>query len=157
MNFFAPILEPVFRIIDKIIPDAKQAAEAKQTLFNSVQQGQTQELQELAKVVVAEAQGSSWLQRNWRPLIMMEFGAIIFNNYIFSPLLVGFGLKMVTLPIPPEMWTLMDLGLSGYIVSRGVEKTVKYLKNSTANLTDTHIENIAERVGKYLKGFKPQS
>jgi hypothetical protein len=32
------------------------------------------------------------------------------------------------LEIPPDMWDLLKIGLGGYVVSRGVEKTMKEYK-----------------------------
>lgn len=70
-------------------------------------------------VIVAEAQGESWLQRNWRPTLMLTFGYIIAHNHIFAPM---FGLAY--LEIPEKMWTLLSLGIGGYIVGRSGEKVV---------------------------------
>lgn len=75
------------------------------------------EMQE--KVIVAEAQGGSWMQRNWRPLIMLSFGYIIFHNYVLAPL---FGIPSVI--IVPDMWQLLKLGITGYVAGRSLEKIV---------------------------------
>jgi hypothetical protein len=76
-----------------------------------------------SQVIIAEAQGESWLQRNWRPLLMCTFGVIIANNYIIAPyigLFMGPEYKMV-LEIPPNMWGLLKIGVGGYIVGRSAE------------------------------------
>ena len=41
-------------------------------------------------------------------------------NYIVHP---WFGLRM--LPLPPDMWELLKIGVGGYVVGRSVEKGVK--------------------------------
>jgi hypothetical protein len=83
-------------------------------------QVKVQELQ--SKIIIAEAQGKSWLQRNWRPLLMAEFGIIIGNNYIISPWLkILFGWNVI-MDIPPDMWGLLKIGVGGYIVGRTGEK-----------------------------------
>lgn len=75
-------------------------------------------------IIVAEAQGESWLQRNWRPLIMSMFGFIIANNYILNPYISAmFGVDIV-LEIPPDMWELLKIGIGGYIVGRSAEKGI---------------------------------
>lgn len=75
-------------------------------------------------VVVAEANSASWLARNWRPLIMLTFGAILANNYIIVPWLLALGVDTVAvLEIPDGMWTLLTVGLGGYVVGRTIEKT----------------------------------
>ena len=58
-----------------------------------------------ASVIIAEAKGQSWLQRNWRPLLMAMFGVIIANNYIFFPYVeLFFGKEYaVEMTIPENM------------------------------------------------------
>jgi len=75
-------------------------------------------------IIVAEAKGESWLQRNWRPLIMSIFGVIIANNYILNPYLSAmFGIDIV-LDLPPDMWDLLKIGIGGYITGRTAEKGI---------------------------------
>lgn len=75
-----------------------------------------------ASIIKAEAQGASWLQRNWRPVLMISIVAIVVNNYIIYPYLVLFGLPATPLELPEELFTLMQIGVGGYIVGRSAEK-----------------------------------
>lgn len=75
-----------------------------------------------SNVVIAEAQGQSWLQRNWRPLLMLTIITIVANNYILAPYLSIWTDKVKVLDLPERLWGLMEIGVGGYIVSRGVEK-----------------------------------
>jgi len=79
-------------------------------------------------IIQAEAQSASWLTRSWRPIMMMMFGFIIFNNYILHPYLSLIWKLAPLLPVPPELWTIITVGMSGYIVTRGLEKTAKEYK-----------------------------
>lgn len=117
-DFIAPILS----IINKVIPDPEQRDAAKQKLLELQQQGDLQEMQEMSKVIVAEAQSDSWMAKNWRPLTMLSFVAIIDNNYIFAPYLKAFGIIVPTLEIPPNMWHVITVGLGGYMALRSLEK-----------------------------------
>ena len=56
---------------------------------------------------------------------MMSFVVIIINNYIAVPWLQTLGAPAVSLDIPPDMWSLLQIGIGGYIVSRGAEKGIK--------------------------------
>jgi len=76
-------------------------------------------------VLVAEIQGDSWLQRAWRPITMLVFVFIILNNYVIVPYVSAFGGTVPSLEIPNGMWALLNVGIGGYIVSRGAEKIVK--------------------------------
>ena len=70
-----------------------------------------------SKIVESEAKGESWLQRNWRPLLMCICMFIVFNNYVLVPY---FQLPVTTLD--EHIWTLMDLGVGGYVAGRSLEK-----------------------------------
>jgi len=85
---------------------------------------EVQIVQVQSSVIIAETKSESWLARNWRPLLMTMFGVIIANNYIVMPYIEMFaGPKYaVALKIPPDMWSLLKLGVSGYVVGRSAEK-----------------------------------
>ena len=79
-----------------------------------------------SKVITAEITSQSWLARNWRPILMLTFTFIVAWNYIIVPIV---GAKAAE--IPPDMWTLMKIGVGGYIVGRSAEKVVANLKTGT--------------------------
>jgi hypothetical protein len=68
-------------------------------------------------IIESEAKGESWLQRNWRPMLMCICMIIVFNNYILVPY---FNLPVTTLD--DHIWQLMDLGVGGYVAGRSLEK-----------------------------------
>lgn len=78
-----------------------------------------------ASVVTAEAQGSSWLQRNWRPISMLAFVFVILFHYVFGPM---FGLKQIDLP--PDLWTVVQVGFGGYVFGRTVEKVTPQIADA---------------------------
>lgn len=75
-------------------------------------------------VLTTEMQGN-WLQRSWRPLLMLMIMLIIMNNYILFPY---FPEKLEMLELPNHLWEILKLGLGGYVVGRSVEKAVKIYK-----------------------------
>jgi len=75
-----------------------------------------------SNVIMAEAQGQSWLQRNWRPLLMLVIIVIVANNYILYPYLSIFTDKVRVLDLPDKLWALMEIGVGGYILGRTAEK-----------------------------------
>lgn len=115
-----PVIAGLFGVIDKAVEDKDQAAAIKAKLQEMVLTGQMKEIEAAASVIVAEAKGESWLQRNWRPLLMVLFGTIVGNNYLVVPL---FGTPAAE--IPPDLWDLLKIGVGGYIVGRSVEKGVR--------------------------------
>lgn len=115
-------------VIDKIFPDADERAKAKLKLHTLKQEGELKELEASMSVIVAEAQGHSAIQRNWRPITMLCFVAIIANNYILYPYLSLFWTDAPILELPPQMWDLLKIGIGGYIASRGGEQMMKTWK-----------------------------
>ena len=128
------IVDDIFKAVDKSTLDKDKALEIKSEIQKAVTQLDYEkydnELQAKVKTVLAEEQGKSWLQRNWRPILALTFVFIIANNYIIAPYIqVLFGAKFtVFLPIPDNMWDLLKLSLSGYIVGRSAEKVATTLK-----------------------------
>ncbi len=126
-TLIGPLIGGLFGLIDKTVEDKDQAAKIKANLQEMVLTGQMKEIEAAANTIQAEARGDSWLQRNWRPLLMCLFGLIIANNYLVVPL---FGTPMAD--IPPDMWELLKLGVGGYVVGRSVEKGVKVWRNDSS-------------------------
>lgn len=133
MAFWNAIIGPVatlftkaLDIVDDMVPDKDLAAKLKSALQERILQITHNEfttlIQSQTQIITAEAQGKSWLQRNWRPLLMAEFGVIILNNYILNPWLNAMFQINIILEIPPDMWNLLKLGLSGYVIGRSAEK-----------------------------------
>jgi predicted MFS family arabinose efflux permease len=55
-------------------------------------------------------------------MIMCLFGVIILNNYVIYPYLSLFIEAAPMMEIPTDMWSLLKLGIGGYVVGRTVEK-----------------------------------
>lgn len=118
-----PLLTGLLGVVDKAVEDKDQAAIIKSRMSELALSGSLKELESAANIIVAEAQGDSWLQRNWRPLLMVMFGVIIANNYIVVPIF-----STPAADIPPDMWDLLKLGVGGYVVGRSAEKGLKNWK-----------------------------
>jgi len=126
----APLIGGLFSVIDKTVEDKDQAGKIKARLNELALSGQLRELEAAASIIVAEAGGESWLQRNWRPMLMCLFGAIVANNYIIGPYLEHFIGEAVILDLPPDMWELLKIGVGGYVIGRSTEKGVRAWKST---------------------------
>jgi len=71
-----------------------------------------------SSIILAEAQGHSWLQRNWRPVAMLTFLVLVVLD----------AFAVLPNPIAEDMWDLLKIGLGGYVVGRSAEKIVDKLK-----------------------------
>jgi hypothetical protein len=71
--------------------------------------------------IVAEANGHSWLQRNWRPISMLVFvffiGVIIFTGGYVNG-------RELDKDFVLEILSIIKVGLGGYVVGRSAEKIV---------------------------------
>lgn len=129
MNFGAiiPMLTgAVGRAVDNLIPDKAKAAELQASITTELIKSGNVELQGAVDIIRAEAQGESWLQRNWRPILMLTIVAIIANNYLIKPYITAlFGVELPTLDLPTRLWDLMTLGVGGYVTGRSLEKVAE--------------------------------
>ena len=125
-----PLIEIGLGIINKIIPDPQQKAEAQAKLIELQQQGDLKELDAAMQVISAEAKSEHWIVASWRPITMLTFVAIIANNYLLYPYLSLFWSNAPILDLSPDLWSLLKIGLGGYVVGRSAEKTAKHWKKN---------------------------
>ncbi len=117
---------PVFgKIIDKIFPDADQADKARAALTKMAISGELDELVQQAGVIKAEVQGEGWLQRSWRPLVMLVLTALIVCRWM------GWASPDLSEALELKLLGIVQLGIGGYIASRGVEKVVHSIRKSS--------------------------
>lgn len=110
--------------VDKIFPDAGEKERNELTKFMATFQGQVQ-------VMLAEMNGN-WLQRSWRPILMLAIVAIVVNNYIVVPYLSCIWPDYIrVLELPDKLWNLLTLGVGGYVAGRSAEKIVGTLKGGS--------------------------
>lgn len=122
---FIPIIG---KVLDSIFPDKEEAAKAKFKLMELAESGKLKELEQAGAIIAAEANSQHWLVAAWRPITMLVFVVIIANNYILAPYIDLFFDTDVALELPPEMWDLLKLGISGYIAGRSAEKLMTEFK-----------------------------
>jgi hypothetical protein len=67
-------------------------------------------------VLAAEASGESWLQRNWRPMLMLTFALLLTCTWF------GLFSQRIGPDLQLELLNLVKWGMSGYIVGRSAEK-----------------------------------
>lgn len=118
---FLPIIGDV---LDKVIPDPVAQAEAKVKLMELAQKGEFAEMNARADIIKAEAASESWLAQSWRPILMLTFGALIVARWM------GFAAPGISEDEILKLWSIVELGLGGYVVGRTVEKIVPSITNA---------------------------
>jgi hypothetical protein len=131
------VLRPIADVIDELHTSAEEKGQVRAALLKVQIDLVSKVLEyeaEIAKaqrdVIVAEASGESWMQRSWRPLLMLTFTAIIAWQYLIYPIISAIFPKLPTVTLPSEMWTLLTVGVGGYIVSRSGEKIAQTLRSA---------------------------
>jgi len=129
--FLMALIDPVSKLIDKLIPDPEAAAKAKLDLMKEENQQYLQELQLQMSAIVAEAQSTDKWTSRARPsflyiiyiLILTSIPmALIFayNPVIAQSLINGFHLWLAA--IPDSYLQLFSIGYLGYAGGRSWEK-----------------------------------
>ena len=120
------VVKEVGGLIDNLSTTEEEKLEARRkllelqsNLYQKALEADAQIVSSQASVVEAEAKSESWLTRNWRPITMLVFTFIVFFNYVLSPL---FGL--IRLELTDQMWSLLQIGIGGYVAGRSLEKIV---------------------------------
>jgi Holin of 3TMs, for gene-transfer release len=107
-------------IIGKFVPDPnqklalqQQVLEASTALQSKAMDLSAQVVDAQSKIVVAEATSTSWLEKDWRPLLMLFF-AIVVGFAIFNS-----AHDLSGRPIDPSLvadaMTIVKIGVGGYV------------------------------------------
>jgi hypothetical protein len=115
-----PVLTPILgQVAKSVFPNAEdeiKRLEIQARLQESLIANQAQIEAAAAEVIKAEAEGESWLQRNWRPLTMMVFVTLIVAKW------TGYTAPGVSEALELRLLGLIEIGLGGYVIGRSVEK-----------------------------------
>lgn len=128
LQAIAPLAKILFNTIDKAVPDKDLAAKLKADLQTQMLQSHTQELTAAARVIEAEAK-AGWFASSWRPLLMYVLIFILIWNYVLGPVLLFFFKASITIDLPGDVWTLLQIGLGGYVVGRSAESVARTIAN----------------------------
>lgn len=122
-TLIGPVIGLIGKAIDKAVPDKAEAERLKaQVTLAAMQQADT-ELKGAVEVILAEAKGESWLQRNWRPTTMLTFTGLVVAHWL------GFTAENLSEPQILALLDIVQIGIGGYILGRSGEKMVKAYKN----------------------------
>lgn len=110
------------QLIGSWFPDPEEADRKQLEFLAIIQSGKLKELEAAASVITAEAQSESWITRSWRPITMLTFVALVAAHWL------GFTAPNITQAEIIGLLDIVKIGLGGYMVSRGAEKSIKEWK-----------------------------
>ena len=128
LNAIAPLAKILFNTIEKSVPDKDLQAKLKADLQTQLLQSNTAELTAAARIVEAEAK-AGWFASSWRPLLMYVLIFILIWNYVLGPVILFFFKASITITLPGDVWTLLQIGLGGYVVGRSAESVARTMAN----------------------------
>ena len=102
----------VGEVVDRLTLPVREKRQLEADLLRVLAEWERARVEAQSAVLVEEAKGS-WLQRSWRPLVMLVFAVIV---------LVGTFTSLPILDETSRFWDLLEIGLGGYVVGRGGEK-----------------------------------
>lgn len=121
LNIIGQIFKPAMEMIDNVHTSTEEKLVQKAKLLDLqtsfLEKGLEYEIAQLAaraEIIVTEAKSEHWLTATWRPITMLTFLALVVCDQ--------FGI--LAFRLAEQAWTLLQLGLGGYVVGRSVEKVV---------------------------------
>lgn len=99
---------------------------AQASLLTQVFDYEKSMMQMQADVIMSEAKGESWIQRNWRPITMLTFVGLVVLRW------TGLTAPGLTPELEGDLMLLIQLGLGGYVVGRSAEKVAKSINFNKA-------------------------
>ena len=122
LEFFSTkVFKQVGDVVDNLFTSEEERLNARNAIFKVLQDAQLELQRMQTEIIVAEAKGN-WLQRSWRPILMLSFGFIIIYTKFISQLST-----YLTPVLEPEFWSLLEIGIGGYVIGRSGEKIVDKL------------------------------
>ena len=137
LGAIAPLAKILFNTIEKAVPDKDLQAKLKAELQTQLLQSHTQELQAASRIIEAEAK-AGWFASSWRPLLMYVLIFILVWNYVIGPVIKIFMGAVITFELPGDVWSLLQIGLGGYVLGRSAESVARTMANKP---TSTNQEN----------------
>lgn len=120
-GFLSELAAPVTAMVDDLHTSEEERLLLKQKLFEQqsllaarVMDYESALVEAKTRVITAEATGQSWMQRNWRPVTMLTFLVLVVLDT----------LGLTAFRLSAEAWTLLQIGLGGYVVGRSAEKII---------------------------------
>lgn len=117
MKPITDVVNAISGLVDRLTLPSREKKELEAELLKLVNERERELLEVQASVLRGES-GGNWLQRSWRPLVMLTFVVII---------LVGTFTGLPILSDTSRFWDLLEIGLGGYVVGRSGEKIMTTL------------------------------
>ena len=113
LSVLAPILT---QIVGGLFPDPVEKSKAEAEVMKQLLASQGELEKATSEIIKTEAASEHWLAANWRPLTMLTFVALIVARWF------GWAAPNLTEPEYLKLWSIVEIGIGGYVIGRSVEK-----------------------------------
>lgn len=118
MKLLSGLVGEITSVVNTLSVSSKEKKQIEADLIAAVARQEEALSRSRADIIGAEAQGN-WLQRSWRPVVMLVFAAIVLAGTFFDlPILAD----------TSRFWDLLEIGIGGYVIGRSAEKITSRLK-----------------------------
>jgi len=121
LGLIGQIFKPAMEMIDNVHTSTEEKLQQKAYLLEIQTKFLTQaldyekaQLEAKAEIVLAEAKSDNFLVSSWRPITMLTFLVLVVLDQT----------GQLAFRLADDAWTLLQIGLGGYVVGRSVEKVV---------------------------------
>ena len=111
------VVGTVGKVIDRLTLPAREKRQLEAELLELLVEHEQEMARSRSAAVVEEARGN-WLQRSWRPIVMLTFAVVILS---------GMFMESTLLSDSSRLWDLLEIGLGGYVIGRSGEKVTESL------------------------------
>lgn len=118
MKLLSDLVGEITSVVNTLSVSSKEKKQIEADLIAAVIRQEEALSRIRAGIIGAEARGN-WLQRSWRPVVMLVFAAIVLAGTFFDlPILAD----------TSRFWDLLEIGIGGYVIGRSAEKITGRLK-----------------------------
>jgi len=130
LGFIKDVFTPASELIDDVHTSDEERLQLRNALAK-IEQATTAKVIEYesklldlkTKIILAEATSDNWLVSSWRPLTMLAFVGIVISYWF------GYQPVNMTQETLGDVFSLIKIGLGGYVAGRSIEKSVKIYKS----------------------------
>ena len=112
MGVLQNVIREIGDIVNRLSVSSKEKQKIQEEIQSLVYRYKSELVREQSEAVGEQARGN-WLQRSWRPIVMLAFALVILS---------GMFMESTLLSDSSRLWDLLEIGLGGYVIGRSGEK-----------------------------------
>jgi hypothetical protein len=116
------LIKPLSDLAGEFIEDKDKRNQFKANLYDKILENEGKFLEAQSNIITAEAKSDHWLTSTWRPITMLSFLGMVWSYWL------GYTPENITPEILDQIFSLIQIGLGGYVVGRSGEKMIKEYK-----------------------------